>query len=84
VSYRVLIIPRAEKQLAKLNSPQFDSVRAKVIALGENPRPAGCKKLHGRSGWRIRVGDYRVIYEIDDSREIVSVVKIGHRSEIYG
>jgi mRNA interferase RelE/StbE len=83
VNYTLRILPRAEKQLARLNSPQYDSIKAKILDLSSTPRPAGCKKLRGRQGWRIRVGDYRVVYEIDDVAKAVTVLKIGHRSEIY-
>jgi mRNA interferase RelE/StbE len=48
-----------------------------------DPRPLGCKKLKGRDAYRIRIGDYRVIYEINDGRLIVTVVTIGHRREVY-
>jgi mRNA interferase RelE/StbE len=83
VSYCLKILPRAEKQLLKLNSPHYESVRTKVYALREQPRPAGCLKLRGHDGWRIRAGDYRVIYQIDDTTKLVTVLKIGHRSEAY-
>jgi mRNA interferase RelE/StbE len=54
-----------------------------VTALGANPRPPGCKKLTGVNAWRIRAGDWRVIYQIHDSRLIVLVIRVGHRREIY-
>lgn len=49
----------------------------------QNPRPSGCLKLTGRNGWRIRGGDYRIIYEIDDKQEMVTVLHIGHRRDVY-
>lgn len=61
----------------------FERVRDALRALAEEPRPAGCKKLQGREGWRIRVGDYRVLYTIDDAQKTVEVVHIGHRRDIY-
>jgi len=54
-----------------------------MLALAVNPRPHGVAKLSGREAWRIRVGDYRVIYTIDDARQGVVIYAIGHRREIY-
>ena len=51
--------------------------------LPENPRPSGCRKLHGSAGWRLRVGRYRIVYEIDDARQIVTVLKVAHRKDVY-
>jgi mRNA interferase RelE/StbE len=53
------------------------------MELEQDPRPPGCKKLKGRDAWRIRIGDYRVIYEINDGHLIVTVITIGHRREVY-
>ncbi|HWZ21443.1 MAG TPA: type II toxin-antitoxin system RelE/ParE family toxin [Cytophagaceae bacterium] len=54
-----------------------------IYALAKNPRPSGCKKLKGRDGYRIRVADYRIIYDIYDSTLVVDVVDLGHRKDIY-
>ncbi len=54
-----------------------------IRALGDAPRPPAAKKLSGRSAWRIRVGDYRVLYEVDDNRLVVLVVRIGHCRDVY-
>ncbi|MGA9998353.1 MAG: type II toxin-antitoxin system RelE/ParE family toxin [Pyrinomonadaceae bacterium] len=83
MSYEVLILRRAQKELADLSKIDYERVRNAVVALSENPRPAGCKKLVGREGWRIRSGDYRVIYEIDDAQKKVTVLHIGHRRDVY-
>ncbi len=83
MSYEVLILRRAQKELADLPKADYERVRDAVVALTENPRPAGCKKLVGREGWRIRSGDYRVIYEIDDTQQKVTVLHIGHRRDVY-
>jgi mRNA interferase RelE/StbE len=57
----------------------------KVESLGHNPRPTGCKKLKGyKDQWRVRVGDWRVVYIIDDTAKLVSVTRIAHRREVYG
>jgi mRNA interferase RelE/StbE len=54
-----------------------------IERLQEEPRPPGCRKLSDREGWRLRVGDYRVIYEIDDEQRTVTVLQVGHRRDIY-
>ena len=58
-------------------------IAAKIVGLGDNPRPSGCKKLSGTDGYRIRIGNYRVVYTIDDKAALVTVVGIGHRREVY-
>lgn len=83
MSYRVSILRRAQKELATLSGNTFGRVRDALRALAEEPRPAGCKKLKGRNGWRIRVGDYRVLYEIDDAQKTILILHIGHRRDIY-
>jgi mRNA interferase RelE/StbE len=84
VSYKVIVLRKAQKNLEAIPSPAFDQIEAKLLALAENPRPHGCKKLRDRErAWRIRSGDYRIVYDIDDSTSIVTVVRIGHRREIY-
>jgi mRNA interferase RelE/StbE len=83
MSYEVLILRRAQKELADLPKVDYGRVRDAVAALANDPRPAGCKKLVGREGWRIRSGDYRVIYEIDDAGEKITVLHIGHRRDVY-
>jgi mRNA interferase RelE/StbE len=83
-SYVVEVKPSARKELERL--PDAVLVRAvrKMESLGENPRPAGCKKLKGyRDLWRIRVGDWRILYLIDDGAKLVSVTRIAHRREVY-
>jgi mRNA interferase RelE/StbE len=83
MSYAVSILRRAQKELGQLSSPSFERVCDAIRLLADNPRPSGSRKLVGRDGWRIRVGDYRVIYEIDDSARTVLVLHIGHRRDIY-
>ncbi|WNZ23857.1 MAG: type II toxin-antitoxin system RelE family toxin [Leptolyngbya sp. IPPAS B-1204] len=83
MSYQVSLLRRAQKELAGISEPAYIKVRDAVRALAEDPRPSGCQKLKGREGWRIRVGDYRVIYEIDDEQQMILVVHIGHRRDIY-
>jgi len=74
----------AQKELDALDNALFARIDRKILALAENPRPAGCKKLKGhKDQWRIRVGDWRVIYIIDDSRAQVSITRVAHRREVY-
>lgn len=72
MSYTVQILRRAQKELAGLPPLVYPRVRDAIRDLANIPRPAGCKKLTGRSGWRIRVGNYRVIYEIDDNAQTIT------------
>jgi mRNA interferase RelE/StbE len=81
--YTVLILPSAQKQLSKLPNAIATRIEDKLLELEQDPRPPGCKKLKGRDAWRIRIGDYRVIYEINDGQLIVTVITIGHRREVY-
>jgi mRNA interferase RelE/StbE len=82
--YRVLLERSAEKDLGRLSSVVHNRVIAAIQALATNPRPTGCRKLAGsKNDWRIRVGDYRVIYEIADEIRIVRVNRVRHRGEVY-
>jgi mRNA interferase RelE/StbE len=83
VTYAIDILRRAQKQLAGIKRQDQSRTIAAIESLAENPRPPGCKKLSGRPAWRIRVGPYRVIYEIHDDRLLVLVILIGDRKEIY-
>jgi mRNA interferase RelE/StbE len=83
-SYVVGVKPSARKELEALPNSMLARVVRKMESLGENPRPAGCKKLKGcRDLWRIRVGDWRILYLIDDGAKHVSVTRIAHRREVY-
>ena len=82
--YRVLLERAAEKDLARLSFEIHDRVIAAIRALATNPRPLGSRKLAGsKYDWRIRVGDYRVIYEIADEIRVVRVNRVRHRREVY-
>ncbi|MBE7438557.1 MAG: type II toxin-antitoxin system RelE/ParE family toxin [Spirochaetales bacterium] len=83
MTYNLLIERRAQKELGKLPGAAYPQMIAALRRLGEDARPAGAKKLQGRQGWRIRIGDYRVIYEIDEGRKLVRIVDVGHRKDIY-
>lgn len=84
MSYEVQLAPAAVRQLRKLPPDARRRIQAAVELLAETPRPPGAKKLSGTSGdWRVRTGDYRIIYEIRDAQLIVLVVSMGHRRDIY-
>jgi len=83
VSYQVLLTPRAVRDIRRLQPELQQRLLKALAALGDNPRPQGCEKVRGSDEWRIRVGDYRVRYRIDDSQHQVIVTRIGHRNEIY-
>ena len=82
--YRVLLERSAEKDLARLSSEIHVRVVRTIQALAMNPRPPGCRKLAGsKHDWRIRVGDYRVVYEIADEIRVVRINRVRHRGEVY-
>ena len=82
--YRVLLERGAEKDLARLSSEIHARVIAAIQALATNPRPPGYRKLAGsKHDWRIRVGDYRVVYEIADQIRVVRVNRVRRRREVY-
>ena len=83
MSYRVSIERPALKQLGKIAEPDYGRVKAAILALAQDPRSSGCKKLKNRPGYRIRQGNYRIIYEILDDQLIVLVLAVGHRKSIY-
>jgi len=84
VAYTVELAPAAERQLDKLPNEARDRIARALAKLGQTPRPPGCRKMAGPEGFhRIRIGDYRAIYQIRDAVLVVLVVKIGHRREVY-
>jgi len=83
-SYRVALASSAQKELTLLPKKVIARVVARLERLANTPRPAGCKKLKGGDReWRIRVGDYRIVYVIDDAGKTVDVTRIAHRREVY-
>lgn len=82
--YALGIKPSARKELENLSDSLIARLVPKIDSLAADPRPSGCRKLHGyQDVWRIRVGDYRVVYIIDDDRKIVSITRVAHRREVY-
>ena len=83
-NYSLELKQSAQKELDALDDALFTRIDRKILALADNPRPAGCKKLKGyKDLWRIRVGHMRVVYIIDDAAKAVSVTRIAHRREVY-
>jgi mRNA interferase RelE/StbE len=84
VTYPIEVAPAAVRQLRKLDRAAQRRVQAAIELLATEPRPSGAKKLVGGDGeWRVRTGDYRVVYEIHDTVLLILVVAVGHRREIY-
>jgi mRNA interferase RelE/StbE len=83
VQYTVEIVSRAEKEFLGLPSTARSRIRVKILSLEENPKPFGSKKLRETEYYRLRAGDYRVIYSVDDENKIVKVLSIAHRKEVY-
>ncbi|HUU13045.1 MAG TPA: type II toxin-antitoxin system RelE/ParE family toxin [Terriglobia bacterium] len=83
MSYSLFILRQAQKELSKLPGEAYIRIREAVRALAQEPRPSGCRKLTARDGWRVRVGDYRVIYEIDNRERRVTILHVGHRRDVY-
>lgn len=83
MTYRIEILRSAQRQLADIDRQDQSRIISAIGQLANNPRPHGCRKLSGRTGWRIRAGDYRVIYEIHDDRLFIMIVTIGHRRNVY-
>ena len=83
-SYRVLIKPSAVKEIEAIGSRKDRRrVVARIQQLAENPRPHGCQKLSGAEKYRVRCGNYRIVYSIEDDGLVVIVVKVGHRRNVY-
>ena len=83
MTYQISIKRRALKALEDINEPYYASIKAAIYNLANNPRPKGYKKLKGREGYRIRVANYRIIYDIFDNALIVEIIDLGHRKDIY-
>jgi len=81
--YNITIKKSAAKELQDIPKKNLPKIIKHIQSLAENPRPAGSQKLSSREQYRIRQGDYRIIYSIDDKDFVVDVVKIGHRREAY-
>ena len=83
MTYKVSFKKQAIKELAKINEPFYSHIKQAIYSLADNPRPNGYKKLKARDGYRIRVGNYRIIYDIFDLELVVDIIALGHRKDIY-
>ncbi len=83
MSYHVFLKRSAEKELNALRGSLFARVKEKLVALEDTPRPFGVQKLHGQEAYRVRVGDYRILYLIDDSAKRIDIISVDHRREAH-
>lgn len=84
MSWQVQIERKAQKVLKKIPDPYKSNIIEAIDELTKNARPSGCAKLKGASGlWRIRVNDYRIVYQIKDDQLLILIIRIGHRKDIY-
>jgi mRNA interferase RelE/StbE len=82
--YEVYLERSAENDLKRLPAPTFHRIIPQIKTLAENPRPSGCRKITAsKNDWRIRIGDYRIIYEIDEKAKAVRIMRVRHRREVY-
>jgi mRNA interferase RelE/StbE len=82
--YSVIITSSAEKDLRRLDRTAKNRITTALLALADDPRPIGCIKIRSEEGvWRIRIGDYRVGYRIDDEAQTVTVIRVGHHRDFY-
>ena len=83
-SYKILVKRSAERELRAVPKPFLSKIIQKIQSLSSEPRTAGCEALAGyEKGYRVRQNDYRIIYVVDDPKKEVTVVKVGHRSDVY-
>lgn len=83
--YKITISNRAEKDLRRLERATKNRVISAISVLVEDPRPAGCRKIQSEEGvWRVRVGDCRIGYMIDQVNQVITIIRIAHRREFYG
>lgn len=83
MEYKIELIPSAQKDLDGLEKRFFEQIKDKILSLKSDPRPHNCLKLTAEDGYRIRSGDYRVLYRIDDKGRVIYIYRIKHRKESY-
>jgi len=81
--YRIVFTRSARRELERLPKKEIERMAKRIHDLASDPRPAGCEKLSGTDFYRVRQGDYRVLYRIDDAERLVDILRIGHRREVY-
>ena len=82
-SYSLLLKKSAERELRKTPKADLLRITQRIKELAAIPRPSGNEKLAGQNSYRIRQGDYRVVYTVDDNQKLIEIIKIGHRREVY-
>ena len=83
MDYEVLVSRKVEKFLTKVRQQDYDRIRVAIRSLGRSPRPQRCRKLRDIEGYRIRVGDYRILYTVADDEAVVRVYRVGDRKDVY-
>jgi len=83
MKYRLKIISSAEKDLDAITGRDFDAIKKRILSLSANPRPLGCQKLTNEEGYRIRSGNFRILYRIDDLAKEVLIYRVKHRKDAY-
>ena len=81
--YKITVKKSAAKELEEIPGKELRKIVRRIQSLAQNPRPHGSQKLSARQRYRVRQGDYRIVYSIDDKDSVIDIVKIGHRREIY-
>ena len=83
MSYQIVLRPAAVRALKRIGGKDRDRIRGAIALLGKDPRPPGAKALRGRPGLRVRIGDYRTIYTVEDNILVVAVIALGRRRAVY-
>ncbi len=82
-AYSIFFRDSVRKELTAIPKPDLRRIMERIAGLADNPRPAGCEKLSGQENYRVRQGNYRIVYSIQDAQLVVWIVKVGHRREVY-
>jgi mRNA interferase RelE/StbE len=83
LALRIELLPRAARELRRLPSSVRDRILRQISPLSDDPRPPGVQKLYGSDSYRMRVGDYRMLYIINDAAQVVTIAGVGHRRDVY-
>ncbi len=82
-SYKLFIKRDVEKEIRDFPKADIKRIVKKILTLADDPRPKNCEKLKGREGYRIRQGPYRIVYLVDDEEKVITIMRVGHRREVY-
>ena len=83
MSYRIEVLPAAVRALRRVDGPNRKRIEGAILVLAQDPRPPASRKLRGRDGYRVRIGAYRILYDVHDDVLLVVIVTVGHRREVY-